>query len=136
VNSIAVARAREQVPCNLVLRDAAEYLAEHGWWQGDMFDDPDSPCPRVCALGAIRMSAADVGVEFTTTAGVFADYLVRHHIGAVQPVDAALDWLAGLPESESLVSAWNDDPDRTIAEVIAALYSAAQEWERIKGGAA
>jgi hypothetical protein len=130
VNSIAVARAREQVPCAQILRDAAQYLAEHGWWQGDMFANPLEASTAACALGAIRMATVDVGIEFTATARVFADFLVRN-CGASDPDR----YSGGLCREEDIVSGWNDDPDRHASHVIAALHNAADEWDRIKGGA-
>jgi hypothetical protein len=119
------------VPCARILRDAAQYLAEHGWIQGDMFVAPDHVNPRACALGAIRMSTVDVSVEFVTAVRVFADYLVRHHQAA--PIT---DWSKGLPLEEQIVADWNDDADRQASHVIAVLVEAADEWDRITGGAA
>jgi hypothetical protein len=129
-NATLPAHRRERVPCAQILRDAAQYLAEHGWFQGDMFAAPDQPTSRACALGAIRMSTVDVGTEFVTAARVFADFLVRN-LGASDP-----DRHTGVCREEDIVSGWNDDPDRLVSEVIAALCAAAEEWDRIIGGAA
>jgi hypothetical protein len=130
-NATLPARARERVPCGEILRDAAQYLAENGWFQGDMFATPDQYLSAACTLGAIRMSTSDAGVEFVTASQVFADHLVRHHQAA--PVD---DWANGLPIAEEIVSRWNDDPDRLASHVIATLIEAGAEWDRIQGGAA
>ncbi|WP_425560897.1 DUF6197 family protein, partial [Luedemannella helvata] len=77
-----------------------------------------------------RMSALDVTVEFTETVRYFADFLVLNH-GVALPTD-----LAGLAFDEEIVSGWNDDPGRWASDVIVALRGAAEEWERIRGGAA
>lgn len=77
------------------LMDAADILRKHGWCQRALCDDVG----RYCALGAI--SAAGTNALNLTT-GVLAK-----HLGIV--------W----------ISEWNNAPERTAEEVIAALEDAA-----------
>ena len=85
-----------------VYRRAAEVLTERGWCQ----DDTEDESGRLCAIGAIRVadgSPADGGDDQDRD-----DELLRplhHHVG--------------------LISAWNDTPGRTVAEVVDALVSVA-----------
>src|SRR5690606_10602402 len=46
----------EPSPADL-LRQAARYLAEHGWIQGSYYADPDAPSPAACVVGAIAIAA-------------------------------------------------------------------------------
>ncbi|WP_425560858.1 DUF6197 family protein, partial [Luedemannella helvata] len=77
-----------------------------------------------------RMSSLDVTVEFTETVRYFSGFLFTHDDLSPAVIED------GMCEDEAIVAAWNDDPDRQASDVIVALRGAAQEWERIKGGAA
>lgn len=84
-----------------VLDRAADEIEARGWHQGDWIED-DTGC--VCAEGALYFAGASaklVAVSISPTGKLFRD-----HIG------------------ESIVD-WNDAPERTQAEVVAALRSAA-----------
>jgi len=127
-----------------ILRYAALYLYRHGWHQGDMFADPDQPTPPACAQGAIRMAVcgsptvaytADTSLMVDRAIGEFACWLAWNDPGYLDEFkqfdlhddDTALDQVAG---------DWNDEPDRTADEVIAALNAAADSWDRIHPGGA
>jgi hypothetical protein len=106
-----------------------------------MFADPDQPTPAACALGAIHMVAlrtaatVDSGEHatsvrlFNAAVGVLADHLhVFYGVG---------ECLADEPETaEQMVSEWNDQRDRIVSHVIAALYGGAEQWEHTHGGGA
>lgn len=81
------------------LLDAAEYIRKHGWCQGQ----PSDSLGRVCAMGALYVTTL---VETT-------------------PAEAAtrLAWHLGF-STNSYVAGWNDNPDRTKEEVIAAMEAA------------
>lgn len=81
------------------LLKAADYIDEHGWCQGDSGDASG----RVCLVGALEMTIND-----RRRLKSAADAL-RHSIGC------------------SRLSRWNDAPERTQAEVVAALRAAAAE---------
>jgi hypothetical protein len=129
------------------LRAAAGYLLHFGWYQGDLFADLDlvesgeltTPC--ACALGAIHITVlgTPVLVEWTTrqvdeydvAVAALADHLVRN-LGVADPnvldltnPNVAHAWW------EKLISDWNDAAERICPQVVAALYGAADEWDRL-----
>ena len=120
----------------VTLRGAGLYLVRHGWCQGDMYADPEAAFPAACALGAIRMAVfgtpaitVDPGGAYAcaSAVGVLADHLVRR-LDVADPSDALTSRLGiGL---EQIVADWNDDPARIASHVIAAMYAAADEWDR------
>lgn len=84
------------------LLDAAEYIRIHGWCQGR----PSDSMGRVCVMGALH-----------------ATKLFGMHTYA----EAAnrLAWHLRFP-NYGYVAGWNDNPDRTKEEVIAAMEAAAR----------
>jgi hypothetical protein len=121
------------------LRSAADYLIRHGWWQGDLYDDPDQPTPAACALGAIRMAVygtasierdtltVDRAVAYDRAARQLAGHLANHgEIGGV-----ALAAVLPSVDVTEVVGNWNDQPDRNAAQVLAVLVGAADEWDRV-----
>ena len=118
-----------------VLSSAADWLAEEpARWTRDFFLAPDG-CR--CALGAVCqvIDPADLDGDPTQLANleksilgelvtnVLADFLADHHdvtpvIDKGDPAEAAVETVAN----------WNDDPERVVDEVIAALRAAAAEW--------
>ena len=134
------------VPPAKTLRDAALYLLRFGWCQGDMFADPDQPTPPACALGALHMAvfgttnvvcALDCPNQIAAydhAVAVLADHLILSH-GALSDIDPADP--EGMTEYDpaQLVGDWNDHSVRIASHVIAALYGAAGEWDRLHGGA-
>jgi hypothetical protein len=119
-----------------ILRGAARYLQLHGWIQGSLYagtpSDAAAPVigPAACAQGAIgmaafghRIQAADESRaewrDYQRASNALADYL---------ELTGATGWNHdGDPIS---VGDWNDVTGRTADEVIAALNTAADEWER------
>lgn len=85
-----------------VLLKAADHIERYGWQQGGA-GSPHGPC---CALGAIAAGPIVHGVSAPAAIAEAEDML--------------RDWI-----KRQAVSAWNDAPDRTAAEVIAALRGAA-----------
>ncbi|MEU4694332.1 hypothetical protein [Actinoplanes sp. NPDC023714] len=126
-----------------LLRAAALYLAQHGWAQGEFFDQMFANAfPPACSLGAINICAhgrpilcADETAEDENTDAairamrVFAAYLDPDYGTTDDPTagTSAID----------IVSGWNDHDSRTMAEVIETLTDAADDWDRIHptGGA-
>ncbi|SCL36826.1 hypothetical protein GA0074692_4460 [Micromonospora pallida] len=134
----------EQDTPAVLLRCAALYLSRHGWHQGTYYTaNTDTLTPPACAVGAIGMAAAgrrtdhfssldyDTQVTYRRTVNVFTHYLDTHHPLPVIDEDGFL-----VDEHTSPFS-WNDDPARTVDEVIKALIGAADEWDRLHpaGGA-
>jgi hypothetical protein len=129
-----------------VLREAKTYIATYGWHQGDMFATVDEPCPPACAAGAIRFVVAgnalpfDYAVQsgdrdlerlydlFMDAVDVLAWYLIN--TGAV-PADATADMFDDGTTPYDIVADWNDDPARNVAQIVAVLNGAADEWDRM-----
>jgi hypothetical protein len=131
------------------LRGAAHYLIRHGLHQGTYYPRPDNPAdpkyqpfPPACVVGALAMAAygrrrdsvytaADDsdGLRALTRAGdALTDYLAR-----TEPTGSPL-WEDTDLDFEASPFTWNDDPNRTANQVIAALNAAADEWDRTHGG--
>jgi hypothetical protein len=124
-----------------LLRAAADHLDTHGWLQGAYYDlGDDLLTPPACVAGAIRISYAGQPVGAADTPDL-VDPL--HHVrDAIAQLADHLDGAGGLaglrrityPDravvDELYVGGWNDDPDRTITEVITALRHAADQWDR------
>ena len=120
-----------------LLRMAALYLRQHGWHQGTYYALTDTPTPPACAVGAIGMAAAGRPLlhpvllteadedtyhrAIAALVGYLDDYAPVFHVDE----DGYL-----LDEHTSPYS-WNDDPTRTAEQVITALESAADEWDRL-----
>ncbi len=114
-----------------ILRGAALYLRRHGWNQGDYFAPADRPTPPACLLGAVAMAIYGHRTEapysqdrpgrdlFVTVADSLDTYLQLHH--------GDLDMSA---------VGWNDHPNRTLADVLDLLHTAAAIWDRQHRGGA
>lgn len=92
-------------PVAQVLRDAAELIERDGWRQGGLVGEHTA----VCIIDAIFAAGPRRGYQSIVDA-------VKAHLG----VGVAL-------------STWNDAPDRTEAEVLAALRACADEQEASDG---
>lgn len=130
-----------------ILRAAAGYLLHYGWYQGDLFADLDRvesgelTTPAACALGAIHMAVRGTPVTDEWTSAEIAehdqaltalvDYLILH-LGVSDP--HVYDVLGTDPGCtlERVVSDWNDAPERICPQVMAAMYGAADEWDRLR----
>ena len=86
-----------------VLREAARIIEEFGWWQSG---NPDRSYGH-CAMTAVSQASNDDDALSSQ-----ALYVLRRSLGLGRWPDA-----------------WNDEPDRTEAEVIAALRNAADQAE-------
>jgi hypothetical protein len=125
-----------------VLRAAALYIERHGWTRWLYFDHAatDSPFPPACMLGGIH--AAVLGA----TGGHTTDSVSYHHPDAAL-IRATQRHLAAYLDPEfvfnieracratDVIGDWNDAAERTATDVITALRDAANEWDRIHGGA-
>ena len=132
----------------VLLRGAATYVETHGWHQRSRYDLRDDivATPPACAVGALCITAYGTALAdllhtpepteaqwwaLVEALGVLAGHLTGHGMPYVAPedVDDVYEWVIG---------GWNDQPDRTLAEVTAALRAAADEWDRLhpNGGAA
>lgn len=89
-------------PAQKALLDAAQYIREHGWCQYTT----ETVDGRVCAMGAIyRAVSPPVSLYVSPAAGPVQ--ILGHYLGV------------------EFIGEWNDRPERTAEEVIAALEQAA-----------
>lgn len=103
----------DDVEAARILREAADYIREHGWCQ----DSLSSPSGRVCAIGAIKsVTMPDIrdgwADDARHTTVVFGRFVYRRYND--------VDW-SGFGH----VPDWNDTPGRTKEEVISALNDCA-----------
>jgi hypothetical protein len=92
------------------LRAAAQLIRERGWGQGDYVNA--SGC--FCSVGAIR---AACGIQDFAGQSKTAP-------SSTKPVREALGWLSR-SVGRVLMAGWNDAPDRTVDDVLAAFDRAA-----------
>ncbi|MGW2207147.1 DUF6197 family protein [Streptomyces sp. NPDC001774] len=104
---------------------AAEYLTEHGWHQGQMYDHPLLPgpeeTPAACALGAISTVTECQWARAFESRYRLGQYL--HANGLLPYTDAQI--AEHQLEPAALIPNWNDHPSRTKEDVILALKRAA-----------
>lgn len=108
------------IPDPKIYRDAADVLRTNGWHQGSYYASgsglPPEHC-QVCLLGALRVA----------TTGQPEGYSSK--------IYATVAWLegflnTGVPRSlHMFLDSWNDDPGRTVADVIDLLTRAAAAAE-------
>ena len=130
-----------------VLRHAAAYLWRHGWTTEqfydriDLFDIDDvaSTCPAACTAGAIRHIIFGHPVDFLDEEAIQPGH--DRHVRLLNAAQAALTdeidptWLCAetCPARHTcaleIINDWNDTRGRTIADVLTALYSAADTWD-------
>jgi hypothetical protein len=116
------------------LRQAALYLQRHGWARGVYYlPAPDISFPPACALGALGMAVHGRVLDnpqdpdlpnarsYARAQGVLADHLIL--VKRIRDLD------------EDTIGFWNDESARTAEQVIDALNAAADDWDRIHGGA-
>ncbi len=114
-----------------ILRCAALYLDRHGLHRGDMFANLTQLTPPACVQGAIQMAACGgttaphapgtIALVDETTA-VLADHLCHGaYLASTDPGQRVADW--------------NDQPGRTATQAAAVLHAAADDWDRVYGGA-
>lgn len=123
-----------------LLRMAALYLRQHGWTQGTYYaptTPKDHPTPPACAAGAIGIACAghtvehitqlepDTRADYLAALSTFVDYLDTH-----EPLFLVNEDGFVIDEHTSPYS-WNDDPERTAEQVITALETAGDEWDRL-----
>lgn len=98
-----------------ILDRAADLIARNGWWQGFYYDLGTDLPRRECALctrGAINLAAN----------GRAPDRLSDAAEDALRALERHLDISGEYPHS---VADWNDNPERTVEQVVAALRGAA-----------
>jgi len=105
-----------------VLREAKAVLERNGWHQGWFYMDLPgvsySECP-VCLRGAVNVAASGDPVDSSPVP---------------DEVWAAL--MAALPEDAfGAIAGWNDEPERTQAEVLALLDAAVARLESVENSA-
>jgi hypothetical protein len=120
-----------------LLRGAARYLSRYGWLQGDFFDLVDEAnFPPACSLGAINIAAH--GRPILSSDNTADDELTDNAIRAMRALAAYLspeyantvEVFAYMAGAIDIVSGWNDEDGRTLAEVIETLTDAADDWDR------
>lgn len=110
-----------------ILDKAADIIERQGWTQGDWYQElpvPPEDCP-VCAGGGINVATDhapdDDGYTYDERDEAFRAF--AHHVDPDQANKSEegdyLDaWISAIGE-------WNDDPERTIEQVVAALRACA-----------
>ena len=137
-----IADVTDVTPADL-LRGAVCYLQLHGWHQGALYTDSSATTgtpeftPAACALGAIGMAAFGQRIptdamepkysaqwrDYQRASNFLSDYLTL--TGAIWvPDEDTEDW------DGPSVGDWNDQDGRTLADVLAALLAAADEFDR------
>jgi len=113
-------------------RDAASYLARHGWIQGAYYDcDAAGLTPAACTVGAIAMVC--YGEPQLAPALMFNKPGFAQFEAAVSYLDATL---RDECDQESVYT-WNDDRARTLKDVLQVLVEVAEfcEGDSILDGA-
>jgi hypothetical protein len=123
-----------------VLRNAAEYIWRHGWTQEQFYDretESGEFFPPACAVGAIRLAVFGEPVDLMYDADdpdtkpevlAMADEVheAQHALCARLRSDYTRDDCASM----DTIAVWNDDPRRTLGDVIHTLNLAADDWEQ------
>jgi hypothetical protein len=100
-----------------LLRDAAEYISEHGWTRGKMRDDKGA----VCAMGALYMTTV-VGIDNIYRATLLGEAVTA--LGDIAGVAVIRTGPGSFGVNE--VPKWNDAPERTAEEVVLTFKRAAE----------
>jgi hypothetical protein len=120
-----------------LLRGAARYLNQYGWVQGDFFDLlAEANFPPACSLGAINIAAHgrpilcsdDESQDADTDAAITAMRVLAAYLDP--EYGTTVDIFAYMTSAIDIVSGWNDEDGRTLAEVIETLNDAADDWDR------
>jgi hypothetical protein len=112
-----------------VLRAASRYLRCYGWIQGGYYDQTATVfTPAACTVGAIGMVCYGGPVDAPA---------LNYEAPQFDDFDRAVNFLDRELRNAFWedVYSWNDLAGRTKAEVIAMLNAAADDWDRIQGGA-
>jgi len=124
-----------------VLRHAAIYLWRYGWTKAAFYEQPDPeiehPFPPACTVGAIRAAVFGKPMDalYDTTGSELDNpdhtKLVEQVIAAQRVLAAEVDPDFDPDESGTLdvIADWNDCYERTICDVLIALYAAADQWD-------
>jgi hypothetical protein len=120
-----------------VLRNAADYLWQHGWTREQFYDrGSEEAFPPACAVGAIRLVVFGQPMDLVydhDNPHVDPDVLAmadqvdeaQHALCAYLRVDYVREDCAPL----DTISVWNDEPGRTLGDVMHTLHLAADRWE-------
>ncbi|GAB3823889.1 hypothetical protein ACFPIJ_62720 [Dactylosporangium cerinum] len=124
------------VPLSEYLRGAATYLTTRGWVKRQLFVDLTGPFPPADIAGALIMATYGRMVDLSTSTDP-ADFtgpahetweaallLLEDHLGLRAPRRAQ-----HLMQPGDLLFGWNDEPGRTIAEVLSALRDTADIYD-------
>lgn len=98
---------------------AIDVLRERGWHQGDFESSHDG---SVCAVGALGVACVGNASWLAENQGDWTPVMKTLRT-VLQPDDP----------STFFIPDWNDDPERTVEDVILALKMAAVEWDGIGG---
>lgn len=117
------------IPDPQVFRDAIDVIRERGWHQGDFFDGEDGGegTGACCTAGAIRFGT-NGDPQFPSSVTDAAElWLVEHLLGGRYMEYVEHGSSGGCGEA---IGRWNDEQDRTIADVLALLNRAVAEAAR------
>lgn len=115
------------IPDPQIYRAAADVIRENGWHKNEYFrpvsDVPPAKCP-VCLMGAVLVAAVGTPQH------------IHDEGGECDETCFPLVWLAtfmtkaGYCDTDAMgIADWNDEPERTVDEVVAALEAAASAAE-------
>jgi hypothetical protein len=115
------------------LRNAARYLTEVGWTQGQFFTEQDTATIAACAVGALCVGVVGMPVDvFDPNDDTVSDLQVAAVLDAVDLLAGHVRRTGFVPKYESgedVVTEWNDHRDRIVIEVINALLNTADEYD-------
>jgi hypothetical protein len=121
-----------------VLRNAADYLAVHGWNSGGFYrwSGGNRP-PAACALGAIQIAVTGDAIDVFAEPDLVSDEQFTAILVAADIVTSHLRCTAQLGSLSKVaaLARWNDRNGRTAEQVRAAMREAANRHENTGGGA-
>lgn len=105
-------------------RDAVQYIKTNGWFQGDWLDvdvlnsETFPEGCKVCAMGAMAVVTGNtLGEAFNNPVYIDMDTYSFIRIKSMTDVE------------DQYIGSWNDDPNRTVEDVIGFLETLAEELE-------
>ncbi|MEH1124447.1 DUF6197 family protein [Micromonospora sp. CPCC 206061] len=111
-----------------VLRNAARYLADHGWLRNHLYDDYTNPTPRACALGAILIAAyGQLAVTPFEDTNHYGEAEVDRYRKARSALEKHLGGRIYIGDWNDAI--WDDNAGQTAAHVITVLNNTADTYE-------
>jgi hypothetical protein len=105
-----------------VFREAAHHHELYGLVQGDYAPLPFTPASATCMAGSIHLACTGNPFETNELAAAAVRFASLHMAGEAPLTD-------GQPDYIDHIAAWNDQPERTVVDVVARLLRLALEAE-------